>query len=379
MVIEVPYKYKDVWGRQHVTVLHYERGVDPHTQHVRWALLPGGMGNGGDPAPQGPPRVVAIGGGTGLPIVLRALRRWLGAPSGQAAPSALTAIVAVTDDGGSSGAIRSACQVAPPGDIRNCLVALAEETSPVSQVFQYRFDGGAECEGHTLGNLFLAASARVRPNLLEAVELAQRILGARGRVLPCTLADVRLRAEFLDGSVAEGETNLRAQRRPIRRLSLVPADPPAVPGAVEALRLADLVVIGPGSLYTSLLAVLAVPEIARALAETRARRVLVLNLMTEPGETDAFSGPDHLRALNEHLGATVADAVLANDAPFPEDLVARYAAQGAHPVAMGEDGFGAFGVAVIRARLAAPRDPARHDPEALAAALAACFAARVTA
>ena len=376
MLVEIPYTYKDAWGREHTTILRYERDVDPHTQHVRWTRLPGGLGGGPDPAPQRPPRVVAIGGGTGLPIVLRALRRWLGAGLGPASRHALTAIVAVTDDGGSSGAIRSACQVTPPGDIRNCLVALAEDTSPFSQVFQYRFDGGDALEGHTLGNLFLTASARARANFMEAVELAQRVLGTSGRVYPCTLADVRLRAEFADGSVAEGETNLRAQGRPVRRVSLVPPDPPAVRGAVEALREADLVVIGPGSLYTSLLAVLAIPDLAQALRETSAPRVLVLNLMTEPGETDAYSGPDHLRALDEHLGGRAVDAVLANDAPFPEELLARYAAQGAHPVAVGDDGFGGLGVPVIKAGLVAPEDPARHDPAALADALAACFTVR---
>ncbi len=377
MLVEVPYTYKDAWGREHTTILRYERDVDPHTQHVRWARLPGGPGDGADTAPQRPPRVVAIGGGTGLPIVLRGLRRWLGTVPQPADRHALTAIVAVTDDGGSSGMIRSACQVTPPEDIRNCLVALAEDASPLSQVFQYRFDGGDALEGHTLGNLFLAASARAGANFMEAVELAQRILGTSGRVYPCTLAETRLRAEFVDGSVAEGETNIRAQGRPIRRLTLVPPDPPAVREAVEALRLADLVVIGPGSLYTSLLAVLAIPDLAQALRETRAPRVLVLNLMTEPGETDTFSGPDHLRALDEHLGGRLVDAVLANDAPFPGELLARYAAQGAHPVAVADDGFGGLGVPVIKAGLVASQDPARHDPAALAAALAACFTVRV--
>ncbi|HEY7678234.1 MAG TPA: uridine diphosphate-N-acetylglucosamine-binding protein YvcK [Candidatus Methylomirabilis sp.] len=377
MVIEVPYTYKDAWGREHTTILRYERDVDPHTQHVRWSRLPGGPGEGADPAPQRPPRVVAIGGGTGLPVVLRALRRWLGTGPGPAGRHALTAIVAVTDDGGSSGSIRSACQVTPPGDIRNCLVALAEDASPFSRVFQYRFDGGDALEGHTLGNLFLAASARAGANFMEAVDLAQRILGTSGRVYPCTLADVRLRAEFVDGSVAEGETNLRAQGRPIRRLSLVPPDPPAVREAVEALRLADLVVIGPGSLYTSLLAVLAIPDLAQAMREVRAPRVLVLNLMTEPGETGGFSGPDHLRALDEHLGGRAVDAVLANDAPFSQELLDRYAAQGAHPVAIDDEGFRGLGVPLIKAGLAVAQDPARHDPEALAAVLAACCTARL--
>ena len=324
-----------------------------------------------------PLRIVALGGGTGLPRLLSGLA---GRARGACRrPLDVTAVVTTCDDGGSSGELRRLYRVPSPGDIRNCLVALADEGSPLSEIFQYRFDGGGGLDGHNLGNLFLAASARVRAGVLDAVEFAQQMLGTAGRVLPCTLASVRLRAEFLDGGVAEGESQVRAQRRPIARIGLVPPDPPGAPGAADAIAAADLVILGPGSLYTSILAVLAVPDMARALRETRAVRVLVLNLMTEPGETDGYGGRDHLRALDTHLGARAVDVVLANNAEVPAEVRARYAAQGMFPVGADEEAFRALGVPVVLAPLLAPQDAARHHPESLAAAMPRCLGAVVRA
>jgi uncharacterized cofD-like protein len=310
-------------------------------------------------------RVVAIGGGTGLPVVLAALKRYLGERV-----SELTAVVTVTDDGGSSGRLREEFQVLPPGDIRNCLVALAEVEPLMAELFQFRFPGDGQLAGHSFGNLFLAALAKVTGNFLQAIRISGKVLAVRGTILPSTLQVVRLGAELADGRRVLGESHLRHQGVPIRRVFLEPGDVRALPEVFEAIARAHVVVLAPGSLYTSLIPNLLVGGIADALRAAPALKICVANLMTEPGETDGMSLGDHLEALYAHGGRGVIDGVVAHGRRFPEDVVARYARAGASPVTMDRARVRAFGIWVVEADLAGPTELARHHPEKLGRILA---------
>ncbi len=315
-----------------------------------------------------PSRVVAIGGGTGLPSVLRGLR-WL-VRGGDV--SALTAVVAMTDDGGSSGRLRRTRGLPPPGDVRNCLVALAAEEGLLSALFQHRYRGTQEIGGHTLGNLILAALAEQTGSFLRAVEVSSRVLRTRGRILPVTLDDVSLRAELVDGSVVEGETRVGTCGKRIRRLSLVPASAQPTPGVVEAIDEADLVVLGPGSLYTSLVPHLLVAGVSEALRETRAVVVLVANLVSERGESASLGLADHLAVIEDHAGASFVDALLVHDGPIDGAIQERYRAEGAHPLtwpARSDER-----IRVVRGNLLFTGPVLRHDPEATAAGLARAWA-----
>jgi uncharacterized cofD-like protein len=328
------------------------------------------------------PRVVAIGGGTGLPNVLRGMRPLLYAVDRPASRDRLVAIVATTDDGGSSGRLRSEFGIIPPGDIRNCLAALADDEGLLTGLFQYRFDSGDGLSGHALGNLMLAALADVTRDVARAVELAGRFVGARGTVLPATTGPVTLVADLADGRTVRGETAIVAAGAPIERLSLTPAQPFCLPQVGQAIRTADVVVIGPGSLFTSVIAPLLVPEIRDAVAETDAVRIYVLNLMAEPGETDGFSAADHLAAINRHAGTRIADVVLYNTAPVPHALQAQYGDHGARPIVVDRSGLEAFAALDARAigfPLAAehPANRIRHHPRRLAAAIAAIARGRL--
>jgi len=320
-------------------------------------------------------RVVALGGGTGLPVLLRGLRAAL-FPSGgrrglDRARQRLTAIVTAADDGGSSGRLRRAYRVSPPGDIRNCLLALSDGDPTLAAIFDFRFNGHDEREigGHSLGNLILAALSHLENDFLGAVERANHILGARGRVFPATLEDVRLLAEFSDGSWAEGESQIASARRRIRQVRLAPEDAPALPQARAAIAAADVIVIGPGSLYTSLIPVLLVREVAEAVARSRARVVLVMNLMTEPGETDGTDARDHLLAIRRHAPRVPIHDVLLNVEPSPRDLVERYAAEGAFPIAPDVEALRGLGCRVVRRDLLAAGPMIRHDAQKLARAV----------
>ena len=260
-------------------------------------------------------RIVAIGGGTGLPVVLEGLKHALYSELRSVRPDRdrdrLTAIVTVADDGGSSGRLRQAYGVLPPGDVRNCLLALADSTSTLAALFDYRFDGGDEVGGHSLGNLILTALSGLEQDFSKAIDRGGEILGVRGRVLPSTTEDVRLRAEFDDGSSIEGESRISSVARTIRRVSIEPADAPASTAAIEAVSRADLVVIGPGSLYTSLIPVLLVRGLQDAIERSGARVVLVMNLTTQPGETDGYTAADHLVAIRRHApGLPIHDVLL---------------------------------------------------------------------
>lgn len=325
-------------------------------------------------------RVAALGGGTGLPNVLRGLCPLLygGAPRGQGSvrTDQLVAIVTTSDDGGSSGRLRREFGVIPPGDVRNCLAALAEDQSLMTELFQFRFESGDGLSGHALGNLMLTALTEVTGDFTRAVEIAGRVVGARGRVVPATTDPVVLSAELEDGRVVIGETSIVGANARIRRLSLLPAAPRGIDVALDALRRADVIVAGPGSLYTSILPPLLVPELLEAIRLADAARVFVLNLMTEPGETGGFDAARHLEVIRDHVGCQPFGHVIFNTAPVPPHLAAAYAERGSEPIAVTSsdlDRLQALGASALGAPLACegPAGKIRHHPGRLAAAIAA--------
>ncbi len=326
-------------------------------------------------APAGP-RIVAVGGGTGLPNVLRGLRPVLFSESANTQRERLTAVVATSDDGGSSGRLRAEFNVIPPGDIRNCLAALSDNQSQIADIFQYRFDAGEGLNGHSIGNLVLTALADVTNDFSQAVEIASRVIGARGVVLPATSELVTLVAEFDDGRVLSGETAISRARGRISRLALLPERPGCSAGVVDALLKADVIVVGPGSLFTSILPPLLVPDVAAAMERSPAMRILVANLMTEPGETDHFTVLEHLLTIERHLGRQLFDCVIYNTMPVPEALSASYEDRGAAPLIAGSFEVNAFerlGLRAIGVPLVSehPAGKIRHHPERLAAAIVA--------
>jgi uncharacterized cofD-like protein len=305
------------------------------------------------------PSIVAVGGGTGLPVLLRGLKEYT---------RNITALVTVGDDGGSSGRLRGELGILPPGDVRNCLVALADAEPLMAEVFQHRFDRGG-LAGHTVGNVLLGGLTEVTGDFVAAVEALSRVLAVRGRVLPSTVHHVTLVAELEDGRIVQGETAIVAARGRIRRLALVPPEAQALPDAVAALEAADIVVLGPGSLYTSVLPNLLLPELRQALHRTRALRFFVVNVMTQPGETDGFTAADHLEALQAHVGRPGVDVVVVHEGPIDPARLAPYREQGAEPVAVDADRLRAMGVEVVARDLVTRSGLVRHDPDRLAAAI----------
>jgi len=332
---------------------------------ARKVAEPGAAGRGGAMAVRGG-RVVAIGGGTGLAALMSGLKGRVGAEIAD-----LAAIVAVTDDGGSSGRLRRDFGVLPPGDIRNNLAALADDSALATRLFQYRFEGGEGLSGHSFGNLFLMALADLTGDFPQAILTAERILRTRGRILPATLASVHLRGHGASGRVYEGETLIGRSGEPLVGIELVPGSCPAYGPALEAIGAADLVLVGPGSLYTSILPNLLFPEIARALRETPAPVLLVLNLMTQPGETQGLSALDHLAAIEDHVGPGLIDGALVHSGTVPEPRLGPYRAEGAEPLQVDRAAFAARGIELVEADLLAGEGLVRHDPEKLAAALVA--------
>jgi uncharacterized cofD-like protein len=309
-------------------------------------------------------RVVAIGGGTGLPIVLAGLKRYLG---GEVAE--LTAVVTVSDDGGSSGRLRQELQVLPPGDIRNCLVALAEVEPLMAELFQFRFGGDGALAGHSFGNLFLAALTHVTGSFLQAIRISGKVLAVRGAILPSTLDAIRLGATLANGTTVVGESALAQARGRVAHVFLEPAGARALPEVLEALGRADSIVLAPGSLYTSLIPNLLVGGIAEALRNAAALRIYVANLMTEPGETEGLTLADHLAAIARHGGPGLLDGVVVHGRSLPADVLRRYAETGATPVALDRDRVTALGIWVAEADVAGPAALARHHPEKLARVL----------
>ncbi len=294
-------------------------------------------------------------------------------------PSALprvVAIVATSDDGGSSGKLRAEFNIIPPGDIRNCLAALSDNHALIADIFQYRFDSGDGLNGHALGNLVLTALADVMNDFPRAVQIAARVVGACGTVLPATSEIVTLVAEFEDGRVLSGETAISNAGGRIARVSLIPERPRFLPETCEAIRRADIVVAGPGSLYTSILPPLLVPQVRDAIRQSSATRGLVANLMTEPGETDDYSVLEHVLTIERHLGAQLFDYVIYNTSPVPDPLAAAYRAHGSLPIVTGNFELNALeklniqpiGIPLVSEH---PAGKIRHHPERLAAAITA--------
>ena len=303
--------------------------------------------------------VVAIGGGTGLATLLRGLKRH---------DVSITAIVTVADDGGSTGKIRTAYDIPAPGDIRNCLVALADDESLVSRLFQYRFtQAGSELDGHSFGNLFITALTKVTGSFDRAIIESATVLNIRGRVLPSTLENVRLDAELTDGTMIQGESKIQYKEAPIHRVRLSPEDPRAYLPAVTAILNADLIVLGPGSLYTSIVPNLLVPDIVRAVRASSAPKVYVMNVATQTGETDHFTALDHLAVVDEQLGPGELDAVLINS-----NIASAEAIGPDLPIEpLLPDSWDRLDprIRVITRDVVSEQNPLRHDPEKLATAL----------
>jgi uncharacterized cofD-like protein len=319
-----------------------------------------------------PLRIVATGGGTGLPRVLAGLAAGVEPDEDRAVD--VTAIVTTADDGGSSGALRRAYGVPAAGDVRNCLVALSAGSNPLAAVFEHRFERGDGLAGHTVGNLVLTALAQRLGDFGQAVSAASALLGVRGRVLPASEGPVDLVARLEDGRIVRGETHIARARGRVDEVRLArPASAPRA--AVEAVRSADVVVLGPGSLYSSVLASVVPRGLPEALRATAATRVLVVNLVTQPGETDGYTAADHVRAVQRHLGDVV-DVALLQRGPLPAGLVAAHAAQGSTPVEIDRAEVEALGAVPVVLDLLAPGHVARHDPNKLARALLGIARAR---
>jgi len=283
--------------------------------------------------------------------------------------SALTAVVAVTDDGGSSGRLRRDFGIQPPGDIRNCIVALADDEDLLARLFQYRFGNGEGLSGHSFGNLFLAALTGITGDFYQAILTAESVLSVRGRILPATLTDLRLTARGESGRRYDGESAIGGSGEPLRELSLEPPEPPAFPPAVSAIQEADLVLLGPGSLYTSIMTNLLIPGIAAAARSSHGKIVLPLNLMTEPGETDGLDAIAHLEAIERFAGEGVVDIVLVNSSQIPADRLPAYRQEGAEPVTVDRAALEARGVEVVERDLLAAGSLVRHDPAKLSRAI----------
>ncbi|MBN2981493.1 MULTISPECIES: gluconeogenesis factor YvcK family protein [Cohnella] len=298
------------------------------------------------------PRIVVIGGGTGLSVMLRGLKQ---------KPLDITAIVTVADDGGSSGILREELRMPPPGDIRNVLSALADAEPLLADMLSYRFQNGTGLAGHSLGNLILAAITDLSGDFVTGIRELSRVLAVRGRVLPAANQAIVLKAEMTDGTTVTGESAIPKSGRKIRRVLIEPADVEALPEAVEAIREADAVLIGPGSLYTSIIPNLLVPKLAEAIVSANAVKIFVCNVMTQPGETDNYSVSDHLNAVHAHVGHHLFDYVIVNDGEIPPQVHSMYAEQGAKAVHLDLDEVTRRGYKVIADRLVLFRTYLRHD------------------
>ncbi|HTX16209.1 MAG TPA: gluconeogenesis factor YvcK family protein [Candidatus Baltobacteraceae bacterium] len=314
-------------------------------------------------------RVVALGGGTGLSTMLRGLKQYVAEPGrhGQSQPIAdLVAVVTVTDDGGSSGRLRREYRILPPGDIRNCMVALSQDELLLTKLFQYRFPAGRGLGGHSFGNLFLTALTNSTGDFAKAVQTSAKVLAIRGRIFPATAQNVTLAAELEGGRVVRGETNISRSRKRIARVRLVPRRVHPVPEVLRALREADLILVGPGSLYTSILPNLLVEQVSEVIANSSATRVYIANLMTQPGETQHYSVADHVRAIYEHTRRALFDFAVINRKEVSPRLLRRYKAQGAEPVDPSLDELEKMGLRCVAGDFLQEHNVVRHDESRLA-------------
>jgi len=303
-------------------------------------------------------RIVTVGGGTGLSVLLSGLKNYT---------SNISAIVTVADNGGSSGRLRQQFDVLPPGDIRNCLVALADAPVLMRDLFQFRFDENSEFSGHSFGNLFLMVMSRLTGDFEKAIKETSKVLALRGQVIPSTLGDVTLLAHFYDGSTVVGEEQIPKARKAINRVSLSPEQSAATPDALKAIREAQIIVLGPGSLYTSIIPNLLIKEIAREIAESEAIKVYVCNVMTQPGETDGYSVSDHIKALVSHSHSHILDYCVVNNGEVPEEILRRYSQDKSVLVINDRKKVESIGYRVVEEDFSMIADGViRHDSEKLA-------------
>jgi len=304
------------------------------------------------------PRIVAVGGGTGLSVLLSGLKVY---------SSNISAVVTVADDGGSSGRLRQQFDVLPPGDIRNCLVALADAPALMRDLFQFRFDKNSEFSGHSFGNLFLTVMTRLTGDFEKAIKETSKVLALRGQVIPSTLGNVQLVAHYQDGSTVVGEDLIPKALKPINRVTLTPDQPLATPDALKAIKEAQIIILGPGSLYTSIIPNLLIKEISQAIAESGAIKVYVCNMMTQPGETDNYSVSDHITALVIHSYAHILDYCVVNNGAVPAEVLERYSKQNSQLVVNDRRKIENMGYRVVEEDFSIIQDGViRHDPEKLA-------------
>lgn len=306
------------------------------------------------------PKIVVVGGGTGLSVLLRGLKKYT---------SNITAIVTVADDGGHSGKLRGEFGILPPGDIRNCLVALADKETLMEDLFQHRFSDGYELAGHNIGNLLIAAMTQIAGDFQTAIREMSKVLAIRGLVLPATLQDCSLCAELQDGTVTEGESQIPCTNKPIKRVFLKPLNCEPVPEAISAISNADVIILGPGSLYTSVIPNLLVKGMADAIHASGAVTVYVSNIMSQPGETDGYTASQHIRAIHQHAGSGLIDYAVVNIGTIPNKLLRKYKDDGAAPVRPDIKNIESMGVVPVRRNLVYETDVVRHDPEKLAEAV----------
>jgi uncharacterized cofD-like protein len=307
------------------------------------------------------PKIVIIGGGTGLPVLLRGLKQY---------PVDLTAIVTVADDGGSSGRLRDELDIPPPGDIRNVLAALSDVEPLIVELFQHRFENGNGLSGHSLGNLILAAMTSITGDFVCAIREMSKVLNVRGKVLPAANKSVVLHAEMEDGTVVSGESKIPYSGKKIKKVFLTPEQIEPLPEALNEIRTADLIVIGPGSLYTSILPNLLVPKIGREVCRAKAKKIYICNVMTQAGETLHYTASDHVKALYNHMECPFLDMIVVNNGYIPEEIQQRYAEELAEPVKDDIEKLEELGLTVIRDHLVSYEDRViRHDTKKVAALL----------
>jgi len=318
--------------------------------------------------------LVAMGGGTGLSTLLAGLKKRVGKTDGEISIDNLSAIVTVSDDGGSSGRLREELQMLPPGDIRNCMIALSEDSSLLSRLFRYRFRGEGELGGHSFGNLFLAAFTEVTGDFTEAIRLSSEILASKGHIYPATISDVRLVAELEDGSVVSGETQISKSAQPIHLLRLEPERCLPLPQVLRAIRGADVITVGPGSLYTSILPNLLVAQVAPVIGQSRATKIFVKNLMTQPGETDGYSARAHLETVRQYAPEIHFDFVIVNNRRINPEQADLYAAEGAYQIGIDDPIEDALDqtTEIVRADLLDGGEKVRHNADRLAEVVLAC-------
>jgi uncharacterized cofD-like protein len=306
----------------------------------------------------GQPRIVVIGGGTGLPVLLRGLKQY---------PVDITAIVTVADDGGSSGRIREDLHIPPPGDVRNVLAALSDVEPLVEEMFQHRFKTSNELSGHSLGNLILAAMTSITGNFVHAIQEMSKVLNVRGRVLPAANQSVVLHAEMEDGAIVSGESKIPYSGKKIKKVFMTPKNIRPLPETIQAIRQADLIILGPGSLYTSILPNLLVPRLGDEVCKSHAKKVYICNLMTQAGETHGYAASDHVRALYDHMSCAFINTILVNNEEVPPDVQLRYKEELANPVAYDLPQLSDLGLEVVHADIAYLENGAlRHDPKKVA-------------